>query len=303
VFGGVWADLDAENRTTWAGLCRLATEQISQGRIPTPYDSVIVDEVQDLQPSAIQLVAALGGKGRDGIMLVGDAGQRIYPGGFSLRSLGIDVRGGRSRVLRINYRTTEEIQRLADRLLGSAGDDLDEGTESRRGTVSLLRGPEPTLQGFATENEERAFLADTVRSLVSSGLAPNEIAVFARTKRVGEQIVEGLLAANIPAQVLGEEDGEDEGADEAGVTVSTMHGAKGLEFKAVVVASCDDQKLPNAFVLKSLTDPQEREAAIAQERRLLYVSMTRARDEVFVTWTGAPSPFVQELLDARRPAA
>ncbi len=302
VFGGVWADLGAENRTTWAGLCRLATEQLAQGRVPSPYDSVIVDEVQDLQPSAVQLVAALGGKGRDGIMLVGDAGQRIYPGGFSLRSLGVDVRG-RSRVLRINYRTTEEIQRLADRLLASAGDDLDEGTESRRGTVSLLRGPEPTLQGFASEDDERSFLTGTIHRLVDSGLAPREIAVFVRTRRLGEQIVDLLRAAEVPAQFLGEEDGEEEGSDEAGVTVSTMHGAKGLEFKAVIVASCDDRRLPNAFVLESLTDPEERKAAIEQERRLLYVSMTRARDEVFVTWSGTPSPFVQELLDVRRSAA
>lgn len=302
VFGGVWADLEAENRTTWAGLCRLATEQLTQGRVPSPYDSVIVDEVQDLQASAVQLVAALGGKGRDGIMLVGDAGQRIYPGGFSLRSLGIDVRG-RSRVLRINYRTTEEIQRLADRLLGSAGGDLDEGTESRRGTVSLLRGPEPTLKGCASEDDERSFLTSTIHRLVGSGLAPREIAVFARTRRLGEQIVDVLRAAEVPAHFLGEEDGEDEGSDEAGVTVSTMHGAKGLEFKAVIVASCDDRRLPNAFVLESITDPEERNAVIEQERRLLYVSMTRARDEVFVTWSGTPSRFVQELLDVRRSAA
>lgn len=302
VFGGVWADLEAENRTTWAGLCRLATSQITNGSVPTPYDSVIVDEVQDLQASAVQLVAALGGKGRDGILLVGDAGQRIYPGGFSLRSLGIDVRG-RSRVLRINYRTTEEIQRVADRLLGSASDDLDEGTENRRGTVSLLRGPEPVFQGFDSEGAERSFVAETIQRLIRDGLAAKEIAIFARTRKIGEQIIELLSRSEIPAQFLGEDDGDEGAPEESGVTVSTMHGAKGLEFKAVIVASCDEKRLPNAFVLEGITDPQERKAAIAQERRLLYVSMTRARDEVFVTWSGTPSPFVKELMDAKRGGA
>lgn len=303
VFGAVWGDLELANRTTWSGLCRLAADQLAAGKVPSPYDSVIVDEVQDLQPAAVRLVAALGGSGRDGILLVGDAGQRIYPGGFSLRSLGIDVRGGRSRVLRINYRTTEEIQRAADRLLGSAADDLDGGSESRRGTVSLLRGPDPMLRGFASEAEERTFLTATVRQVIDSGLAPREVALFARTRRIGEQLVELLRASAIPAQFLGEQDDGSAEAGEPGVTVSTMHGSKGLEFKAVLIASCDDQRLPNAFALQSITDPQEREAQIEQERRLLYVSMTRARDELFVTWSGTPSPFVQELLDARRPAA
>lgn len=294
VFGGVWADLEAGHRTTWAGLCRLASEQLEQGRVPSPFDSVLVDEVQDLQPSAIQLVAALGGTGRDGLLLVGDAGQRIYPGGFSLRSLGIDVRG-RSRVLRINYRTTAQIQRAADRLLGSTADDLDEGSESRRGTTSLLRGPDPTLRGFTTEGEELSFLAATIRRLVAGGLAPSEIAVFARTRKLGEKIRDGLREDGLVAQLLGEGDKDaDEGA-EAGVHVSTMHGAKGLEFKAVFVAACDERRVPNAYVLEQFDDPAERELVLAQERSLLYVSMTRARDEVFVTWSGKPSPFFEDL--------
>lgn len=302
VFGGVCTDLDLANRTTWAGLCRMAAEQIEKGRVPSPFDAVVVDEVQDLQPSAVRLLAELGGKGRDGLLLVGDAGQRIYPGGFSLRSLGIDVRG-RSRVLRINYRTTEEIQRLADRLLGPVGDDLDDGTESRRTTVSLLRGPEPVLAGFATEAEERANLVATAQRLIESGLAASEIAVFARTRKLAEALVEVLRSAGIAAQFLGEEDQEPAEVAEPGVTVGTMHGAKGLEFKSVIVAACDDRRLPNAFMLQEIADPAERDAAIAQERRLLYVSLTRARDEAYITWSGTPSPFVQELLATRRSAA
>ncbi len=297
VFGGVWADLEAEHRTTWGGLCRLATEQLEQGRVPSPFDSVLVDEVQDLQPSAIQLLAALGGKGRDGLLLVGDAGQRIYPGGFSLRSLGIDVRG-RSRVLRINYRTTAQIQRVADRLLGAAADDLDEGSETRRGTTSLLRGPDPTLRGFASDAEELAFVAATIRRLVTAGLALREIAVFARTRKLGEKLRDGLREDGLAAQFLTEGDEDAAAGTEPGVHVSTMHGAKGLEFKTAFVAACDERRLPNAYVLEQLDDPAERELALEQERSLLYVSMTRARDEVFVTWSGRPSPFLQELLAA-----
>jgi superfamily I DNA/RNA helicase len=247
----------------------------------------------------VQFVAALGGTGRDGLILVGDAGQRIYPGGFSLRALGIDVRG-RSRVLRINYRTTEQIQRVADRLAGPVSDDLDEGTESRRGTVSLLRGPDPVFRGFATEGDEHGFAVRTIQRLMGQGLAPSEVAIFTRTRRLGEGFARALRDAGIPVQLLAEE--ADAGDDTApGVVIGTMHRAKGLEFKVVLVGGCNAQRVPNAYVLGQITDPAEREVAIERERRLLYVSLTRARDEVFVTWAGTPSPFVAELLAEVKP--
>ena len=71
-----------------------------------------------------------------------------------------------------------------------------------------------------------------------------------------------------------------------------MHRAKGLEFKVVFVADCSSEELPLRSNLDRLADPQDREDALACERRLLYVSLTRARDELFVTWVGDPSPFL-----------
>jgi superfamily I DNA/RNA helicase len=294
VFEATLGDLAASNRATWAQMCRLATAHLAAGRAPSPFDAVVVDEVQDLSAAAVEFVAALGGKGRDGLVLVGDAGQRIYPGGFSLRALGVDVRG-RSRVLRINYRTTEQIQRVADRLNGATSDDLDEGTETRRGTVSLLRGPEPVFRGFPTETEEHAFAVQTIRDLVGHGLAPGEVAIFTRTRRQGEGFAQALRTAGVPVQLLSEE-GDDGDEQTRGVVVGTMHRAKGLEFKAVIVGGCDAQRLPNAYVLNQIVDPAEKAAAVERERRLLYVSLTRARDEACVTWSGTPTPFVADLL-------
>jgi len=298
VFAKVWETLEASNKTTWAGSCRIAAERLERGEATTPFDAVVVDELQDLVPAAVRLVVALGGRGPDALTLIGDAGQRIYPGGFSLRSFGIDVRG-RSRTLRINYRTTKQIQDVACRLSPRVHDDFDGGGERRPATLSLLRGPEPTLHGFATPSEEKAFLAATIWDLLETGLAPREIAVFARTRRLLEDIENLLRDHEIPARALTRGSRKRRAADD-GVLLSTMHSAKGLEFKAVIVAACSARLLPDRAALGGIGDDQERQEVLARERNLLYVSMTRARDELFVTWSGKPSPFVEELL-ARRP--
>jgi superfamily I DNA/RNA helicase len=78
------------------------------------------------------------------------------------------------------------------------------------------------------------------------------------------------------------------------VSLGTMHRAKGLEFKCVFVIDVSDNYLPSASVLSKKTDAQLREDFIEQERQLLYVSITRARDVTFVTWTGTPSRFLGE---------
>jgi hypothetical protein len=145
----------------------------------SPYDAVIVDEMQDLGASELRLLATLAGHGTDRLILVGDGGQRIYATKYSLKSLGIDVRG-RAHVLRLNYRTTEQIRRFADRILGDEADDLEGGRESRRGTVSLLSGPEPTRKSFPTRSAQCDFVAAQISQLLQSGRTPDDIAVFAR---------------------------------------------------------------------------------------------------------------------------
>ena len=179
VFEQVYEELADKRMAPWTLICRKAAEAIHTGRVQSPFDAVVIDEVQDLKPQEVHFLAVLAAKNPGNLMLIGDAGQRIYPGGYSLRSLGIDVRG-RSRVLRINYRTTEQIRRFADRILPESIDDLDGGTEGRKGTKSLLRGPIPTLRGFTTANQQDTFVVEQVHRLLGEGLQPREIAVFAR---------------------------------------------------------------------------------------------------------------------------
>lgn len=275
-------------------LMRRATDALAGGRQTSPYDAVIVDELQDLTPAAVRFVATLAAKTPETLMLLGDGGQRIYPGGFSLKGLGIDVRG-RSRILRLNYRTTRQIQRAAEMILGRTADDLDGGTEDRSGTQSLLAGPAPALKGFRTDKEHDTFLVSELRRLLKEGLAPREIAVFARTGETVKAVRDCLHKAEIPYEEL---DRDTDVSTAQGVCLGTMHRAKGLEFKAVLAVRCDDGSLPPAALLSRTKDAADRDAMVALHRQLLYVAVTRARDEATVTWVGKPSPFLAPLLSA-----
>ena len=274
--------------TDYPGLCRRALELLVAGRIHRPFDAVIVDEMQDLGSSELRLLAVLAGQGADRLTLVGDGGQRIYAAKYSLKSLGIDVRG-RSHVLRLNYRTTEQIRRFADRILGNTVDDLEGGKESRRATISLLSGPEPALQPCETRARQGDFVAAQISHLLQSGRTPDDIAVFAPQAHLLDMIETRLKRAGIPFHRLSREDFP----QQPGISLGTMHRAKGLEFKCVFVIDTSDDHVPYAAVLNRKTDAQLREDFIEQEKQLLYVSLTRARDVTFVTWVGKPSRFLQ----------
>ena len=179
IFEGVMERLAEKNQATFPDLCRRAECLLLEGEVSSPFDAVIVDEVQDLKPPALRFLRALCQDHPEYMMVAGDSGQRIYPGGFSLASLGIEVRG-RSHILRINYRTTEHIRQAADKILGLEADDLDGGIERRSGTHSLLRGPHPTLQGNERREQEDAAAVEQIKKWLAGGLRPEAIAVFAR---------------------------------------------------------------------------------------------------------------------------
>ena len=168
---------------------------------------------------------------------------------------------------------------------------MDGGLERRDGTRSLLTGPEPELRGFGDWEEERRALTDQVASWTAGGLAPEDMAIFARTNQVAQEVAEALETNGRDVVLLS----RDSSLGDPGVRVGSMHRAKGLEFKAVAVAGVTSRLLPHPRTLEGCEDPQDREDALAQEKRLLYVSMTRARDELLITWHGEPSPFLEPL--------
>lgn len=290
VFGAVLGQLERLKLLDWPGMAQRAHALLAQGKVHSPYTAVIVDEVQDLRTPDLKFLQALCAAHPGNLMLCGDAGQRIFPGGFSLSELGIEVRG-RSRVLRLNYRTTEPIRRLAAEVRGPDTDDMDGGMEDPDCARSLRAGPAPVLQAYPDLPTEVTAAVMQIREWLNRGRPPAAIAAFARTEALATHLRKALADQGVPARRLGGSNP----AGRAAVNVDTMDNSKGLEFQAVLLLSCSAAVLPHASARRDSAEPEDRQSAHARERNLLYVAMTRARDELVVSWSGERSPFVPQL--------
>lgn len=298
VFEGVQSRLDAAGLMTQARLFTELASKLAQLKHP-PFDYVVVDEAQDVSVSQLRMLAAMAGVAPDGsgavrpnsLFFAGDLGQRIFQQPFSWKSLGVDVRG-RSRTLNINYRTSHQIRQQADRLLGPEVSDMDGNTETRKGTVSVFNGPAPFIQSFEDEEAERNGVAGWIQDLLDHGFAAHEIGVIVRSEMQLERASAALDAAGMPHRLLDEH--VETAPGEA--SLCTMHLAKGLEFRAVVVMACDDDVLPLQTRIESVMDDADLEEIYNTERHLLYVACTRARDRLMVSSVEPASEFVDDML-------
>jgi superfamily I DNA/RNA helicase len=278
VMEAIHAELQRRHLGTFNLLCASAAEKAA--RHP-PYQHVIADECQDFGPAELRLVRALCEPGDDDLFFCGDEGQRVYKPQVSWLSLGIDVRG-RSKRLELNYRTTEQIRRRADELLPATVTDADGQSEDHR-TRSVLSGPPPEVIGYRTPDAERDALAAWLSSRREEGIALHEIGIFARTaKLLAERVAPALRAAGLASQDIK----ADRVPDSDRIAVGTMHGAKGLEFRAVAIVGCDRNQLPLRTVASRIRETADREEFVEQERHLLYVACTRARERLRVSWSG-----------------
>src|SRR5205807_2313199 len=149
IFDRVRSRLESDGSITYAGMFRRLAEQLADGK-RTPFDFAVVDEAQDVSVAQLRFLAALGSGKPNSLFFAGDLGQRIFQQPFSWKALGVDIRG-RSRTLRVNYRTSHQIRTQADRLLGPVVTDVDGNGEDRSDTVSVFNGPPPTIHSLKTE--------------------------------------------------------------------------------------------------------------------------------------------------------
>lgn len=278
--------LESEGLLEWQDLVREARLFIEGRDLALPYKAVLADEVQDLSPPELKLLRAIVPPGPNDLFLVGDAHQRIYGHMARLGACGIEIRG-RSRRLKLNYRTTEQIRTRAVTILENLEiDDLDGGVDSLNGYRSLRSGPAPRFHhGERPEDEENALLEVLHEWLEST--APEDICVAARTNELVSRYAQILSQAGIPNVLIRTE----ATPDRSGVRMATMHRLKGLEFKKVVLCGVQGGQVPLALPESSLADQASAADHEQRERCLFYVASTRARDELVITGFGNASTF------------
>ena len=289
IFEGLRSRLEDRDFATKADMfSRLATHLANVEH--SPFDFAIVDEAQDISVAQLCFLAALGGNRPDSLFFAGDLGQRIFPQPFSWKTLGVDIRG-RSRTLRINYRTSHQIRMQADRLLDPELADVDGVTEERAGTVSVFNGPAPIIRVSDGPEDEMQSVAEWLTGLREAGLMPHEMGIFVRSAAELDRARGAVEDAGLPFEVLDEKIETTSGH----VSISTMHLAKGLEFRAVVVMTCDDEVIPSQERIETVADEADLEEVYDTERHLLYVACTRARDHLLVTSVDPASEFLDDL--------
>ena len=272
-----------------------AADLLESKHIYLPYDAIVVDEAQDMGPQVMTLLRKMVPPARNDLFIVGDGHQRIYRRPYALSLCGIEVRG-RSRKLRINYRTTEETRRFAISVLeGLSVDDLDGGEDTSQGYRSLLHGDKPMLQGFSNVGEEGEWIAGEIRALLEGGIEAADICLVARTHQLLSQY-ESILADEGLASVKLTRARADNRAQD-GIRLATMHRVKGLEFRYVFIAGVSEGQIPLRQALEHTVDVTERRASEASERALLHVAATRAIKGLWVTWYGKKSQFLGVSVD------
>jgi superfamily I DNA/RNA helicase len=291
IFELVRAGLNGRNLITHASLFTRLAAALEKSK-KSPFDFAVVDEAQDISVAHLRFFAALGQERPNALFFAGDLGQRIFQQPFSWKALGVDIRG-RSRTLRVNYRTSHQIRTQADRLLGPEVTDVDGNIEDRSDTVSVFNGPPPTIRVLRSESEEIEAVAAWLAAQAKAGLSPHEFAIFVRSAEQLDRAKAVAKKSGMRFKIL-----DDQVEITSGhLSLSTMHLAKGLEFRAVAVIACDDEVIPLQQRIETVGDDADLQEVYDTERHLLYVACTRARDHLLITCVEPASEFLDDLRD------
>ena len=256
-----------------------------------PFAHIIADEIQDFSNPELRFLRALAPEGPNDLFMVGDPYQRIYNNRqINFSKVGINVRGKRSRRLKVNYRTTEEIKRQAVSIVkGCRYDDFDGEEEKLDGYVSLMHGPQPEYKVFDSAQEEQNEVLDFIKECHDNGINYKDIAI-ANPRRDGLREYQSMLHIDgIPYKNLENSDG----GEKDGIVLSTMHNMKGLEFKVAIITGINKRSFPSKPYNWGEMDKREQTNHIMNQRSLMYVAITRAMQKVLITGVGEKSDLLK----------
>ena len=265
-----------------------------------PYTNVIADEFQDFSNPELKFLRALVAEGRNDLFLTGDPMQRIYSGRkINFGAAGINVRGVRSRRLKINYRTTEPIKKVAVSVIkGITFEDMDGGTESMNGYVSLIHGGEkPIYKIVGNATDEVTQTAEWVNECINNQINANDICIAAPSMGLMKELQSYLHTNGIAYKVL---KGTSKQGASNGISLCTLHSLKGLEFKVVVLIGINERNIPSkvteGYPFTGM-DALDKKEFLSSKRSLLYVAITRARQLVYMVGYGEPCGLVNSIID------
>lgn len=283
--------LEDRRRHSWGQLRQLALAEVRSGNFEQRWDYVIVDEAQDLPPTALALCVELC-RAPAGLFLTADANQSLYNRGFRWQNVHEQLRvAGRTRILRRNYRSTREIALAAAELLVTSSDAL-QGADAEAAEQSYLHsGAPPVIYAADGAAGQARWLARQIYQAARDLRLPiNAAAVLTPSNSLGQTLAQLLQEQGIPARFMS---GKTIDLEERSVKVLTLHSAKGLEFPIVALAHVEADRLPKET---SATDAQDIAEHHTAQRRLLYVGCTRAMRYLFITYDKSiPSPFLAQL--------
>lgn len=255
------------------------------------FDYVLVDELQDFSNVELRLIRSFVPEKGNDLFLVGDPLQKIYDKRINFSQVGINIRGNRSRRLRINYRTTEEIKKLALTIINDEHyDDFDGQEEEKKGYVSLFHGKHPQYAVFHSKNEEIEHVIGEIITLLENDVKAEEIAVSSRLKAGLKEFKTALHLKNIP--YVEYEQGRKIGHHN-GINLMTFHNIKGLEFKHVFLVDVNERTAPLRIADLNNWSNSERSKYFKSEKSLLYVAVSRAIQRVELTGIGKKTDLVK----------
>lgn len=266
----------AEGINDFNDVLALALAEVSERPLDPPYAAVIVDEVQDLTLTGIRLLHTLAGDGPNGLLLIGDGQQAVYPGGYRLSEAGITVAGARGVTLTTNYRNRAEILDAALKVVSEyAFEDIDESTVSgNRAVQTTMRGGVVTNLESPTLIEHDNLLIEAIRQTMDETpeASLGDVALLCPSVSEAERYRRALHKAGLRSVSLEAYDGSRSEACKIG----TYTRVKGLDFKHVFIPR-QELAVPRTTQSDG-ADRERRELAV----RRLYVAMTRARDSLWI---------------------
>lgn len=255
------------------------------------YTHILIDESQDLTRAQLEMLKRLHrSKSYSSITFIADNAQSIYSHswlgkGRSYTTIGYDM-SGKSRTLAKNYRTTTQISEAAYSLL-EKDENLKLDSDFVKPSLVDRKGHYPTYKHYASLKEELDHVKATIDDL-SNEYRLSEICIIAKENRIAREVQQYLEKEKVPCELL---KSDNSNFDNEVVKVSTIHSIKGLEFKVVFIICINEGVIPfSGGMNEEQSDEME-----SDERKLLYVGMTRANELLFLSSHQKPSRFINEI--------